>query len=118
MVNSLDAKGLFSADAIDVPPGGNSQSISRMQILGTQAKDQTNDALVYLAKSTGGMFFNNNNDLDRGFQELAMLPEVTYLLAFSPDAAPDGKFHRIGVRLTSARGPLGAGAAGVLRGDG
>lgn len=104
MVNSLDAKGLFSADAIDVPPGGNSQSISRMQILGTQAKDQANDALVYLAKSTGGLFFNNNNDLDRGFQELAMLPEVTYLLAFSPDAVPDGKFHRIGVRLTRGEG--------------
>ncbi len=104
MVNSLDAKGLFTADAIDVPPGGNSQSVSRMQILGTQAKDQANDALVYLAKSTGGLFFNNNNDLDRGFRELAMLPEVTYLLAFSPDAVPDGKFHRIGVRLTSGEG--------------
>ena len=104
MLNSLDAKGLFTADAIDMPRGGNSQSISRMQILNTQAKDQANDSLVYLARSTGGLFFNNSNDLDRGFRELARLPEVTYLLAFSPDAVPDGKFHRIGVRLTRADG--------------
>lgn len=104
MVNSLDAKGLFTADAIDVPPGGNAQSVSRMQILGTQAKDQANDALVYMAESTGGLFFNNNNDLDLGFRQLAMLPEVTYLLAFSPDSVPDGKFHKLSVRLTSADG--------------
>jgi hypothetical protein len=35
---------------------------------------------------------------------LAMLPEVTYLLAFSPDAVPDGKFHKLSVRLASAGG--------------
>lgn len=104
MTNSLDAKGLFTADAIDMPPGSNSQSVIRMQILNTQAKDQANDALVYLAESTGGLFFNNSNDLDRGFRELAMLPEVTYLLAFSPDAVPDGKFHKLSVRLTSGDG--------------
>jgi VWFA-related protein len=104
ILNSLDAKGLFTADAVDMPPGGYSQSISRAQILGAQAKDQANDALVYLADSTGGLFFHNNNDLDRGFRELATLPEVTYLLAFSPDAVPDGKFHKLSVRLTSADG--------------
>jgi VWFA-related protein len=104
MVNSLDAKGLFTAAAIDMPPGGNTQSISHMQLLGTQAKDQANDALVYMAESTGGLFFNNNNDLDLGFRQLAMLPEVTYLLAFSPDSVPDGKFHKLGVRLTNADG--------------
>ena len=75
-----------------------------MQSLGTQPKEQTNDALVYLASSTGGLFFHNNNDLDRGFRELAMLPEVTYLLGFAPDALPDGKHHRLDLRLTNSSG--------------
>jgi hypothetical protein len=44
--------------------------------------------------------------LDFGFRELGMIPEVTYLLGFSPDAVlPDGKYHKLRVKLIAADYP-------------
>lgn len=102
VINSLDAKGLYTIDPGEIPRGGDSQSIIRQQLLGTRPKEESNNALVYLAQSTGGRFFHNNNDLNQGFKELAVLPEITYILGFAPDPVPDGKYHKLSVRLTAA----------------
>ncbi len=102
VINSLDAKGLYTIDLGEIPRGGDVQSIIRMQLLGTRPKEEGNNPLVYLAQSTGGRFFHNSNDLNLGFQELAVLPEITYVLGFAPDPVPDGKFHKLSVRLTAA----------------
>lgn len=100
VINSLDAKGLYTTDAVEMPPGGDIQSIIRAQSLGTRPKEDGNSAMAYLAQSTGGLFFHNSNDLDRGFRELGVLPEVTYVLGFTPPAGPDGRYHKLTVRLT------------------
>lgn len=102
VINSLDAKGLYTIDLGEIPRGGNAQSITRMQLLGTRPKEEGNNPLVYLAQSTGGRFFHNSNDMNLGFRELAVLPEITYVLGFAPDPVPDGKFHKLSVRLTAA----------------
>jgi hypothetical protein len=57
--------------------------------------------MAILATSTGGLFFQNNNDLDLGFRKLGMIPEFSYLLGFSPQVAPNGKFHGLKVRMRS-----------------
>ena len=45
-------------------------------------------------------FFHNNNDLDRGFQQLDTPPEFSYLLAFSPQNLKfDGRFHNLKVKV-------------------
>jgi VWFA-related protein len=103
VVNSLDAKGLYTVDPGEIPRGGDVQSIIRQQSLGSRPKEAGNDPLVYLALSTGGRFFHNNNDLHQGFKELAVLPEITYVLGFAPDPVPDGKYHKLSVRLTAAK---------------
>jgi VWFA-related protein len=102
VINSLDAKGLYTIDPVEAPRGGDVQSIIRLQSLGTSPKEEGNNALVYLAQSTGGRFFHNSNDLDQGFKELAVLPEITYVLGFAPDPVPDGKYHKLSVKLTAA----------------
>ncbi len=102
VINSLDAKGLYTLDPIEMPRGGDTQSIIRLQQLGTRPKEDGNNPLVYLAQSTGGRFFHNSNDLNQGFKELAVLPEITYVLGFTPDPVPDGKYHKLSVRLTAA----------------
>ncbi len=51
--------------------------------------------------STGGLFFHDNDDLDVGFRELGMVPEVSYLIGFSPEEPPDGKYHGLKVRMKS-----------------
>src|SRR5450759_903318 len=85
-----------------MPRGGDARSIIRQQLLGTRPKEEGNNPLVYLAQSTGGRFFHNSNDLNQGFKELAALPEITYVLGFAPDPVPDGKYHKLSVRLTDA----------------
>jgi VWFA-related protein len=55
-----------------------------------------------LAESTGGQYFHNNNDFDRGFRELGMAPETEYALGFVPEAVPDGGYHKLAVRVTAA----------------
>jgi len=103
VINSLDAKGLFTEEPIVPTMGAGVQSIIRTQLLGTAPQQASNDALGTLAASTGGLFFHNNNDLGLGFHELGMVPEFSYLLGFAPDARPDERFHRLKVRLTSSK---------------
>lgn len=101
VINTLDARGLYAEDPPEVTRGVDERSIRRMVELGTRPKDLNKDVMSVLARSTGGLFFENNNDLSLGFRELGMVPEVSYLLGFLPQEAPDGKFHGLRVRLKS-----------------
>lgn len=63
------------------------------------------DLLYELADSTGGQFFRSNNDIGRGFHQVAAAPEVSYLISFSPQNLKlDGKFHRLKVVLANPKG--------------
>ena len=42
--------------------------------------------------------------MEEGFRELGMVPEATYMLGFAPPGAADGKFHKLKVSLTAAKG--------------
>ena len=106
IINSLDAKGLYTYDPggrpINAPSRGSVRTqTAEMAIQGMQAMAK-DDSMASLALGTGGSFYHNSNDLDRGFHELASLPEVVYVLGFSPaDIAPDGRFHTLKVKLAT-----------------
>jgi VWFA-related protein len=100
VINSLDAKGLYTEDAPAMGMGAGVRSVIYAQSQGTRPKEESNEAMGNLADSTGGLFFHNSNDLDLGFRDLGMQPETSYLLGYSPDA-PDGRYHRLKVSLTS-----------------
>ena len=68
------------------------------------ARGPLNDELRVIASGTGGAFFHNDNDLDRGFQELGMAPETIYMLGFTPSGAADGRFHKLKVRVEAGKG--------------
>ncbi len=73
-------------------------------ILLESARQQT-EGMQSLALDTGGIFFNNNNDLDAGFRKVAGIPAAYYLLAFSPQNLKfDGRFHPIQVKLVTLKG--------------
>ena len=99
VINALDAKGLYTDDLHMDVPNINGDTLMRMMRFSAREKDIRNDIMAILAASTGGLFFHNNNDLNFGFRELGMVPEVSYLLAFSPQDASDGKYHDLKVRL-------------------
>ena len=101
VINALDAKGLFTIDTAELSAGASARTVIYHQLLGARPKGDLNDALGNLADSTGGLFFHGSNDLDLGFKELGMQPEVSYLLGFAPDVM-DSKYHRLKVSLTAA----------------
>lgn len=62
-------------------------------------------AMANLAQSTGGILFQNNNDLALGFERLGLVASVTYRLSFAPAGiVADGKLHRIRVKVVPDHG--------------
>ncbi len=106
-INSLDARGLYTVDALgDVSQPAPVNANARTAGLGLEyrAEGQSHqaDVMAELSDSTGGFYFHNNNDLRKGFSITTSVPEVTYLLAFTPEALKfDGKFHQIKVSLVT-----------------
>ncbi|MGH9483578.1 MAG: VWA domain-containing protein [Terriglobales bacterium] len=103
-VNALDARGLYTVSP-DLPlseGGGILPLITFAYDFSSQlnAKQAADEAMVNLAQSTGGLFYQNNNDLTLGFDRLGLEPPVIYELAFAPSSMPnDGKFHKLEVKL-------------------
>jgi len=103
VINALDAKGLYAeaparplnepAEAAALHP---LSMIYEARSLGERLESQ-DAAMARFAESTGGLFFHNNNDLNLGFYQLGVVPEVAYELAFQP--AEDGKYHRLKIEL-------------------
>ncbi len=107
VINSLDAKGL----AASVPGGdmgeGHAVAISARpdlmiysEQLRNELRELNSDTLAVLAQGTGGRFFHDNNDLERGVRELASAPETSYVISFAPAGLkPDGSYHNLKVKL-------------------
>jgi VWFA-related protein len=104
-INTLDARGLYTVDPIgDVsrpaPVPSNSAAMALDLSYRIQGEERQSDVLLDLSNGTGGFYFHNNNDLDKGFRSTATVPEVSYLLAFNPEAMKfNGQFHSIKVTL-------------------
>jgi len=57
-------------------------------------------AMANLARGTGGVLFENNNDLNTGFRQVSVPPEVSYRMSFSPEGViGDGSYHELKVKL-------------------
>jgi VWFA-related protein len=67
----------------------------------TEENEITNgNVLSEFADGTGGNFFHNNNDLDKGLRRVASPPEFVYQLGFYPkDLQEDGKYHHLKVKI-------------------
>lgn len=110
-VNSLDAKGLYAP----VPGGDISKTsivVSRHpEVMGQKEEIRLERVIEIasplndLAADTGGVFFHNNNDLEEGFRRSGALPEVYYVLGFSPtNLKADGRLHSLKVSLAQRSG--------------
>jgi VWFA-related protein len=102
VIDALDAKGLYTQTPVESVPGMTPRSVTMQQSMGTRPQTASNDALANLAYGTGGIFFHNNNDLTAGIREM-MAPEVTYLIGFAPEGSPDGKYHKLKVRVSAGK---------------
>ena len=104
-ISALDARGLYT-DAPDITKRSvpAAAAIEKQRYV-TAAARQSSDVMAELADGTGGTFFQNNNDLKAGMKDLAAVPEVYYVLAFSPQNLKlDGSFHSLKVTLRNSAG--------------
>jgi VWFA-related protein len=103
-ISSLNARGLYTL----IPGGDASQrgSVDPLEIQYQRESALAEDSvLAELADGTGGTNFHNNNDLLKGFEQLATPPEFVYLLGFSPQSLKfDGSFHTLKVSLKTPGG--------------
>ncbi len=111
VLNAVDARGLYTdattsdASRSDFAATANSESRGQKHLMLIQSAERQTDGMQTLALDTGGIFFNNSNDLEAGFRKAAGLPEAFYLLAFSPQNLKlDGAFHPIQVKLVVSKG--------------
>lgn len=106
VVNTLDARGLYTPDQSgDISQPGVARAGGAQALLDSfRMADQhlSNNVLVEMADSTGGLAFTDNNDFNAGLQKLAATPDVFYLLGYSPrNLKADGKYHTLKVALTA-----------------
>ena len=103
-INAIDARGLYTTDLLgDISqPGTDPPALAGQKAsyrIGEQMEQQF--VLMDFAYGTGGRFFHNSNDLEGGMKQLGMVPEVSYVLGFSPqNERMDGHFHALKVMLT------------------
>ncbi len=108
VVDTLDPRGLY----VVYPEGDISQQptvlprspalVGNKQEIILAGNSRAEDVLYDFAAATGGQFFHNSNDLDKGFRQVGTLSEVSYVLAFSPHNLKfDGRFHRLTVSLVN-----------------
>ncbi len=105
VVNTLDARGLYTPDLVgDIadPPHDSFRAAGYKASYRVQTQSAQSEILAELADGTGGTYFHDRNDLDKGFQEAGETPGVSYLLAFSPQNLKlDGRFHVLKVTLAN-----------------
>ncbi len=64
----------------------------------------SNAGLSVLSAPTGGMLFQNANDLSLNFQKLLHAQEFVYILGFRPTMQKPGQFHDLNVKLVKVPG--------------
>jgi VWFA-related protein len=94
---TLDARGLdrgMSDRATAVAPGVD-DGLSRL----LQQMDFGGDSVNSLAADTGGFVVRNTNIFDKAIAQIAADASNYYVLGYRPVMVPDGKFHKISVKV-------------------
>jgi hypothetical protein len=91
--------------AADNTRGRTAQQISNVQSQRSQQLFDSQEGMVMLAHDTGGLFLQNNNDIDGQLRRAVADGEGYYLIGYHPDASTFDektgrrKFHNVSVRL-------------------
>ena len=103
VVHTIDARGLYVPavrDDISQPNADFPRTAGYKALYRVDSQFENQFVLGDFAYGTGGTFFHNSNDLQRAFELAALAPEVSYVLAFSPQSRKmDGQYHLLSVKL-------------------
>lgn len=95
----VGALGLAGVSSYDVEtrqaprPGDMASMLAEQNVLATAGGS-------HLAEATGGVAVTDSNDLTAGLRRMAADSSVYYRLGYQPETAPDGKWHKLEVRVS------------------
>ena len=102
VINTIDARGLYAPEPggdIALPGSDPSSSVGLKSSMRLAEQTDQQFVLMDFAYGTGGTFFQSN-DLEGGLKLAGSVPEVSYVLGFSPqNMKMDGRYHTIKVNL-------------------
>jgi VWFA-related protein len=105
VINTLDARGLYTPDLggdIAKPNSDTYRTAGYKNLYRVTEQTANSYVMMDFAYGTGGTFFHNSNDLEGGLLRVASVPEVCYVLGFSPqNQKMDGRYHSIKVAMAS-----------------
>jgi VWFA-related protein len=102
VISALDAEGLSALTPHRLLIPSRPDLSAQKDVLEQEAVNDARQVLAKFSAGTGGVFIRNSDDFDEAFHRVTALPEVYYVLSFSPrDVKLDGKFHSLKVTLNS-----------------
>src|SRR5205823_4464344 len=107
VIYGVDPRGLVytGLTAADNTRGRSVRQVSEVQNQRSQQLFDSQEGMVTLAHDTGGLFMQNNNDIDGQLRKAVEDGEGYYLIGYHPDASTFDdktgrpKFHNVSVRL-------------------
>ncbi len=107
-IYSVDSRGLQATspagDATQQSTRGTGNFTGTSQAAMVASRQDTQETIATLANDTGGKVMLDNNDLTLGFRAAQTDLSSYYILGYySSNAAPDGKYRHIKVRLTNTQ---------------
>ena len=106
---TLDSRGLYTLASLggstfDASTGEGAFIPNKVDLNRMTVAHENTDALTELARETGGLFFENNNDLLKGIRRAFADGRAYYVLAYVPKSTTqDGAFRHIAVELTNKK---------------
>jgi VWFA-related protein len=104
---TLDSRGLYAPGSIastSIDPALAGYTPPSVEVESNFVAYENGDAMAQLAHKTGGLFFENSNDLLKGIRRAFADGREFYVLAYtSSNAALDGKFRKIEVQVNGKK---------------
>jgi VWFA-related protein len=106
---TIDSRGLYTGASLgggtfDASTGEGAFIPQSVDFNAMSVAHENTDALAELAHETGGLFFENNNDLLKGIQRAFADGREYYLLAYVPkNRSEDGRFRHIAVEVNNKK---------------
>jgi VWFA-related protein len=90
---ALEGPAGYGADLrVSIPAGD-------LAIMGMEHSELEAAGTAYVASETGGTTIRNTNDLLGGLERVANESSAYYLLGYQPEKSPDGKWHKLEVKV-------------------
>jgi VWFA-related protein len=93
-VRGLGGLSFYGAEKATAPAGAD------IGVITTEEAYLETAGTEYVAKTTGGTSVRDTNDLLGGLERVAAESSIYYLLGYQPENSPDGKWHKLEVKVS------------------